>query len=79
MSTEEQKAWERVKLRFDSICKKAHESKVQLLIDAEESWIQNAVDDIAHDMMSKYNKEQAIVFNTAQMYRNDRLIYSKMH
>ena len=69
------KAWEKVKLRIDSICKKAHESKIQLLIDAEETWTQNAVDDIAHDMMLKYNKEQAIVFNTAQMYRNDRLVY----
>jgi proline dehydrogenase len=75
LSAEEQKAWEKVKLRIDSICKKAFESKIQLLIDAEESWIQNAVDDIAHDMMLKYNKEQAIVFNTAQMYRNDRLVY----
>src|ERR1700739_3104259 len=75
LSAEEQQAWEKVKLRIDSICKKAHESKIQLLIDAEETWTQNAVDDIAHDMMLKYNKEQAIVFNTAQMYRNDRLVY----
>ncbi len=75
LNAEEQKAWERVKARIDNICKKAHECKVQLLIDAEESWTQNAVDEIAHDMMLKYNREQAIVFNTAQMYRNDRLIY----
>jgi proline dehydrogenase len=75
LSAEEQQAWGKVKQRIDSICKKAHESKIQLLIDAEETWTQNAVDDIAHDMMLKYNKEQAIVFNTAQMYRNDRLIY----
>jgi len=75
LSAEEQQAWEKVKNRFDGICKKAHDCKVQLLIDAEESWIQVAVDDLAHDMMLKYNKEQAIVFNTAQLYRNDRLIY----
>jgi proline dehydrogenase len=75
LSTEEQKAWERVIARFDSICSKAHDIKVKLLIDAEESWIQNAVDGLAQNMMAKYNKEQCIVFNTAQMYRNDRLIY----
>jgi proline dehydrogenase len=75
LTAEEQQAWEKIRLRIDSICKKAHECKVQLLIDAEESWTQNAIDEIAHEMMLKYNKEQAIIFNTAQMYRNDRLIY----
>lgn len=75
LSAEEQKAWERVIARFDSICSKAHDIKVKLLIDAEESWIQNAVDSLAQKMMAKYNKEQCIVFNTTQMYRNDRLLY----
>ncbi len=71
----EQQAWEKVKTRIDSICHKAFEVKVQLLIDAEESWIQNAVDELAREMMAKYNQDQCIVFNTAQLYRNDRLVY----
>jgi len=75
LSASEQQAWEKIKGRYDKICGKAHEQKVQLLIDAEESWTQVAIDDLVHDMMVKYNKEQCIVFNTAQMYRNDRLIY----
>lgn len=75
LAPNEQQAWEKVKTRFDKICAKAHEQKVQLLIDAEESWTQVAVDELAREMMMKYNKEQAIVFNTAQMYRNDRLVY----
>ncbi len=75
LSSDEQQAWERIKGRIDKICAAAHQHKVQLLIDAEESWTQVAIDDLAHDMMLKYNKEQCIVFNTAQMYRNDRLAY----
>jgi proline dehydrogenase len=46
-----------------------------LLIDGEESWMQDAADDLVTDMMRKYNKEKAIVFNTLQMYRWDRLDY----
>lgn len=76
--TEEEKAeWGRVVARFDKTCKKAHELGVSLLIDAEESWIQDAADLLVEDMMRKYNKEKAIVFNTLQMYRWDRLDYLK--
>jgi proline dehydrogenase len=75
LSATEQQAWEKIKSRFDKICGKAYEQKVQLLIDAEESWTQVAVDELAHEMMRKFNKGKCIVFNTAQMYRNDRLGY----
>jgi proline dehydrogenase len=64
-----------MKRRVDSICKAAFDNNVQLLIDAEETWTQVAVDALVRDMMEKYNKQKAIVFNTAQMYRRDRLIY----
>ena len=47
------------------------------MIDAEESWIQNTIDAIAENMMLTYNKDEAIVFNTLQMYRHDRLEYFK--
>jgi proline dehydrogenase len=73
----EQEAWKKVQDRFDRVCKKAHDSNVQLLIDAEETWMQQAADDLVHTMMEKYNKERAIVFNTAQLYRKDRLDYIK--
>ena len=63
--------------RFDKICFTAYKRNVRVLIDAEESWIQNAIDDIVLNMMIKYNKEKAIVFNTSQMYRHDRLNYLK--
>lgn len=73
----EQKDWNRVVERFDTVCKEAHRQNVALLIDAEESWMQDAADDLVTEMMSKYNKEKAIVFNTLQMYRHDRLAYLK--
>ena len=73
LSEEEKSAFERIRNRVDKICKKAHEFKVPVLIDAEDSWIQNTIDDLAYEMMEKYNQEQAIVFNTYQMYRADML------
>ncbi len=74
---EEQKEWERIVTRFDQICKKAKETDVAVLIDGEESWMQDAADDLVADMMAKYNTEKAIVFNTLQCYRWDRLEYLK--
>lgn len=73
----EQAEWDRVVERFDRVCKAAHENDIALLIDGEESWMQDAADDLVADMMRKYNKEKAIVYNTLQMYRWDRLDYLK--
>lgn len=77
LSESEQKEWNRVVERFDTVCKEAHRKNVALLIDGEESWMQDAADDLVTQMMQKYNKEKAIVFNTLQMYRHDRLAYLK--
>ncbi len=77
LTTDEQQEWNRVVARFDSVCKEAHKNNVALLIDAEESWMQDAADELVTEMMRKYNKEKAIVFNTLQMYRWDRLHYLK--
>ncbi len=63
--------------RIDEICNTSSTNKVPLFIDAEESWIQDAIDDIVLDMMQKYNSEKAWIYNTLQMYRNDRLAYLK--
>ena len=65
--------------RFDEICKLAHKLSVPVLIDAEESYIQPMLDDLIMDMMRKYNKEKAIVQNSYQMYRHDRLAIIKQH
>jgi len=77
LTLDEQNEWNRVVARFDLICKTAYEKEVALLIDGEESWMQDAADDLVTEMMRKYNKEKAIVFNTLQLYRWDRLDYLK--
>jgi proline dehydrogenase len=77
LTTEEQTEWNKVVERFELVCKTAHDKNVALLIDAEESWMQDAADDLVEEMMRKYNKEKVIVFNTLQMYRWDRLDYLK--
>jgi proline dehydrogenase len=58
--------------RIDKICLFAHENDVPVFIDAEETWIQDTIDRFTLDMMKKYNKKKAIVYNTIQMYRHDR-------
>ena len=77
LSQEEQLEWNKIVARFELICKTAHSKDVALLIDAEESWMQDAADDLVEDMMRKYNKEKVIVFNTLQLYRWDRVSYLK--
>lgn len=77
LTKKEQAEWQRVVNRFDKVCKKAHDLEVSLLIDGEESWMQDAADDLAEDMMRKYNIKKRIVFNTLQTYRWDRLPYLK--
>lgn len=77
LTNTEEEEWDRVQARFDEVCQLAHQLDVALLIDAEESWMQDAADDLVTTMMQKYNKEKAIVFNTLQLYRWDRLDYLK--
>ena len=73
----EAEEWKRIEQRFDTICKRAYDTNVEVLIDGEESWMQDAADDLVAKMMAKYNKETAIVYNTLQCYRWDRLDYLK--
>ena len=73
----EQAEWKRIYDRIDFICKAAAEHNVMVLVDAEESWIQKPVDDLTDAMMAQYNKQKAIVFNTFQLYRHDRLQFLK--
>ncbi len=77
LNAKEAQEWQRVVYRFDKVCKKAFDLDVSLLIDGEESWMQGAADQVVEDLMRKYNKQKAVVFNTLQMYRWDRLDYLK--
>lgn len=69
----ELKTFERVRERIDEICRTAAENNVRIFIDGEETWIQDAIDALVYEMMEKYNRKQAIVYNTYQMYTTDRM------
>jgi proline dehydrogenase len=71
LAAAEKNEFEQLRKRVDHICSQAARNEVRVLIDAEESWIQNPIDALADEMMRKYNTSQAIVFNTYQMYRAD--------
>tara|TARA_A100000171_G_C2140115_1_gene154510 strand:+ start:11495 stop:12667 length:1173 start_codon:yes stop_codon:yes gene_type:complete len=73
----EEARWQRIQERYDEVCKVAYDCSISLLIDGEESWMQDAADELCEKMMEKYNKEAPIVFNTLQCYRWDRLHYLK--
>lgn len=77
LSSSEQNEWNRVVARFEKVCQYAYDKDVTILIDAEESWMQDAADDLVEKMMEKFNVNRALIFNTLQMYRWDRLDYLK--
>jgi proline dehydrogenase len=73
LTPKELAAFDKLKERADFICRTAWEKKVKVLVDAEESWIQDITDVIVYELMKKYNHESAIVYNTFQMYREDMM------
>lgn len=75
LSTDEQRQWQQVKTRLEEICSASFQADKPIYIDAEESWIQGAIDQLAEEMMSKYNRHKAIIFTTLQLYRWDRIDY----
>ena len=74
----EDAAWGRVKERMYAICDLATEKGLGILIDAEETWIQDPIDRLAIELMAEYNKEKVVVYNTYQLYRNDRLHFLQL-
>ncbi len=77
LSDEEIAEWQRVRERVDRICGLAEKTGTPVFIDAEDSWIQDAIDDLTNEMMEKYNGKKAVVYNTIQLYRHDRLAFLK--
>ncbi|MEO8067724.1 MAG: proline dehydrogenase family protein [Flavobacteriales bacterium] len=76
-SDAERQEWLRVVARMETICKTAAEAGVRVLVDAEESWMQPAIDELTERMMAQHNRTRAIVYNTVQHYRHDRLDFLK--
>jgi proline dehydrogenase len=77
MTEDEKNEYFNASKRLDAICHTGRDKGIRVLIDAEESWIQDAIDRMANIMMARYNKERAVVYNTFQMYRHDRLAFLK--
>jgi proline dehydrogenase len=77
LSTTEQEEWNRVVVRFEKICQYAFDNDVKILVDGEETWMQDAADEVVEHMMEKFNTKKAIIFNTLQLYRWDRVPYLK--
>ena len=77
LTAPEKEEWERVESRIDRICTAALTAKMGVLVDAEESWIQHPVDALVTKMMIKYNQSVPVIYNTAQLYRHDRLQFIK--
>ena len=77
LSEAEKIEWTRVVDRFEKVARACYDRDECLLVDAEESWMQKAADDLMEALMEKYNKEKVVIFSTLQLYRHDRLDYLK--
>ena len=77
LSPEQNDAWQRVRTRVNNLCKEAAKMQTPIFFDAEESWLQSAIDLLAEEQMQLHNQTQALVFTTVQLYRHDRLAYLK--
>ncbi|MCH1473352.1 MAG: proline dehydrogenase family protein [Bacteroidia bacterium] len=73
LSKEQQNQYEELVERIHFLCKHAHQNNVKLLIDAEETWIQDAVDEIVYNNAKEFNRDDIIVYNTIQLYRKGRI------
>lgn len=77
LNSDEKQEWQNVQRRMEEICRLAAEKEIGVLVDAEETWIQNPVDVMTILMMEKFNQSKPVVYNTVQLYRHDRLNFLK--
>ncbi|WP_193408750.1 proline dehydrogenase family protein [Flavisolibacter tropicus] len=77
LSAEEMKEWQKVYDRTKRVCEAAKQQGIGVLVDAEETWIQDPVDALTTLMMDAYNREKVVVYNTIQLYRHDRFAFLK--
>jgi proline dehydrogenase len=77
LTTDEKKEWHKVRLRMLRVCEVAAAKNIAVLVDAEETWIQDPVDALTLLMTDTFNKDKTVIFNTIQLYRHDRLQFLK--
>lgn len=71
LSEEELVKFENMLRRLDSLAKAAAEKKVRLMVDAEQTYFQPAIDHITLQLQRKYNKNFPTIYNTYQCYLKD--------
>ncbi|MCF8277648.1 MAG: proline dehydrogenase family protein [Flavobacteriales bacterium] len=76
-SASESVEWEKATERIKQICQTATDNNVPILVDAEETWFQTAIDDLVEEQMQQHNREKVMIYNTIQLYRTDRLQFLK--
>ncbi len=77
LTVDETRELDRIRDRTRRLCASAARLGVRLMVDAEDYCFQDAADEIVLEMMRQFNKKGAVVYNTLQMYRHDRLAYLK--
>ncbi|PZR22548.1 MAG: proline dehydrogenase [Citrobacter freundii] len=73
----EKEEWQRVHQRMMQISQAAADKNIGVLVDAEETWIQDPVDALTMQVMDMFNKGKVVIYNTIQLYRHDRLQFLK--
>lgn len=77
LPVDERLEWHKVRLRLMRICEAAAKGNAGVLVDAEETWIQDPVDALVMMMMSIFNNDKVVIYNTIQHYRHDRILFLK--
>ncbi|MGB5005790.1 MAG: proline dehydrogenase family protein [Ferruginibacter sp.] len=77
LSDPEKEEWHNIRFRIQQLCEAGSKKNIGVLIDAEETWIQEPVDALVLLMMDVFNKEKSVIYNTIQLYRHDRLQFLK--
>ena len=73
LTSEEKEQYERFENRVHVLADAVAQNGLRLMVDAEETWIQDEIDRLTYELMMLHNKEEAIVYNTYQLYRHEAL------
>ena len=74
LTSSEEAQLERVRNRIRRMAQFAAKSGRILMIDAEETWIQGAIDQLAREAMQEFNRYGLVVMTTIQCYRVGRSV-----
>ena len=73
LTDKEEQAMKRFEDRVHKVADRVVKNNLRFMVDAEETWIQEVIDDLVIDLMLKYNRDAPMVFITYQLYLKDGL------